>query len=110
MKAYDHAETTGWNSKIINTILKALLEATTESANASQAQKYKFAVTSTIIQNTSATEAADSPDGSVGGKRGMHSATGAYWDEEKDGLFNYKHEEDLKGFDVVISVIWMSTT
>ena len=40
----------------------------------------------------------------------MHSATGAFWNNEKDGMWSYKHEEDEKGFDVVISVIWISIT
>lgn len=44
------------------------------------------------------------------GRRGMHSATAAYWNESTDGMWSYKYEggED-KGMDVVISVIWMST-
>ncbi len=38
----------------------------------------------------------------------MHSATGAYWNNERDGMWSYKYEEEGKGFDVVISVIWIS--
>jgi len=38
----------------------------------------------------------------------MHSATGAYWNNEKDGTWSHKFEEEKKGFDVVISVIWIS--
>lgn len=40
------------------------------------------------------------------GRRGMHSACGAYWNNEKDGMWSYKYE--TKGMDVVISVIWIA--
>lgn len=43
------------------------------------------------------------------GRRGMHSATGAYWNEKTDGMWSFKYEGgDSKGLDVVISVIWIS--
>ena len=43
-------------------------------------------------------------------KRGMHSASGAYWNNEKDGMWNFKYEKaESKGFDVVLSVLWIST-
>lgn len=39
----------------------------------------------------------------------MHSATGAYWNNEKDGMWSFKYEKGAeKGFDVLISVIWIS--
>ncbi|KZF25637.1 hypothetical protein L228DRAFT_280863 [Xylona heveae TC161] len=42
------------------------------------------------------------------GRRGMHSATGAYWNNEKDGMWSFKYETgEEKGMDVVISVIWI---
>lgn len=76
---------------------------------------YKFAVTSTIIQHTSLPPQSSSDDKeagevNVGERRGMHSATGAYWNNEKDGMWSHKFEEERKGFDVVISVIWISNT
>ncbi|RPA91275.1 hypothetical protein L873DRAFT_1819760 [Choiromyces venosus 120613-1] len=40
------------------------------------------------------------------GRRGMHSACGAYWNNEKDGMWSYKYE--TRGLDVVISVIWIA--
>ncbi|KAG0136542.1 Tctex-1 [Tuber indicum] len=40
------------------------------------------------------------------GRRGMHSACGAYWNNEKDGMWSFKYE--TKGLDVVISVIWIA--
>jgi len=43
------------------------------------------------------------------GKRGMHSAAAAYWNAEKDGMWNFKYEAaELKGLDVVVGIIWIS--
>lgn len=43
------------------------------------------------------------------GRRGMHSATGAYWNERTDGMWSFKYEGgENKGLDVVISVIWIA--
>lgn len=36
----------------------------------------------------------------------MHSACGAYWNNEKDGMWSFKHE--MKGLDVVVSVVWIA--
>lgn len=42
------------------------------------------------------------------GRRGMHSATGAYWNDKTDGMWSFKFEGgEEKGLDVVISVIWI---
>lgn len=41
------------------------------------------------------------------GRRGMHSATGGYWNEKTDGMWSYKYEGDERGFDVVIMLIWI---
>jgi dynein light chain Tctex-type 1 len=42
------------------------------------------------------------------GRRGMHSATGAFWNNEKDGMWSFKYEGgEGKGFDVVVSVVWI---
>ena len=48
----------------------------------------------------------------------MHSASGAYWNNEKDGMWSFKWEgsgegegdgkEGGRGFDVVVSVVWVS--
>jgi dynein light chain Tctex-type 1 len=77
---------------------------------------WKFAVNSTIIQHlspkaTTASEGAELVNGKAEGgqrvgRRGMHSACGAYWNNEKDGMWSYKYE--TKGMDVVISVIWIA--
>jgi len=39
----------------------------------------------------------------------MHTAAGAYWNNEKDGMWSFKHEgAESKGMDVVISVMWIA--
>jgi dynein light chain Tctex-type 1 len=41
-------------------------------------------------------------------RRGMHSATGAFWNNERDGMWSFKYEGgEGKGFDVVVSVVWI---
>ena len=43
------------------------------------------------------------------GRRGMHSASGAYWNNEKDGMWSHKYEGgEGKGMDVVVSVMWIA--
>lgn len=38
----------------------------------------------------------------------MHSAAGAYWNNDNDGMWSYKYEggED-RGMDVVVCVMWV---
>lgn len=118
-----------------NNILRAVIaESTPDNASA---PKYKYAVNSTIVQHlvptsqlnkskgtstsagTSTDEAKDeaasastatATDGKPHvGRRGMHSATGAYWNEETDGMWSYKYDGgEAKGLDVVIMLIWIS--
>jgi hypothetical protein len=85
-------------------------------------------VNSTIIQHlsdphSSSTEADNSTQGekvkeeeeggvkgpsSKVGRRGMHSASGAYWNNERDGMWSYKYEGgEGKGMDIVVSVMWI---
>lgn len=43
------------------------------------------------------------------GRRGLHSATGAFWDSKNDGMWSFKYDgAEARGFDVVISVVWIS--
>ena len=43
------------------------------------------------------------------GKRGMHSASGTYWNKEKDGTWSYKFDaEEVREFDVIVTVVWVS--
>lgn len=89
--------------------------------------RWKFAVNSTIIQHlsdphhSSTTEGGDVNDektikledgeevkSSKVGRRGMHSASGAYWNNERDGMWSYKYEGgEGKGMDIVVSVMWI---
>ncbi|KXL43632.1 hypothetical protein M433DRAFT_135557 [Acidomyces richmondensis BFW] len=121
---YDHSSTQSWNSAIINAILKALIS---ESASSDSQTKYKFCVNSTIIQHLSdprpsgtsdlGVQTGGREDGvSMGsdttkkvGRRGMHSASGAYWNNEKDGMWSHKYEGgEGKGMDIVISIMWIA--
>jgi hypothetical protein len=134
--SYQHDLTSTWNNTIINTILQALISETSPAPNTLEALqeenmggagRYKFAVNSTIIQHLSdprghTTEdekevkqeaGADGEDGvkstsSKVGRRGMHSASGAYWNNERDGMWSYKYEGgESKGMDIVVSVMWI---
>ena len=89
-----------------NTVLKSLISAT-NSTTESSSPTYKFAVTSTIIQHIPSAGA----DETEASRRGMHSATGAFWNNEKDGMWSYKYEKGQaggNGFDVIVSVVWVS--
>ncbi|KAF7946775.1 hypothetical protein EAE96_009758 [Botrytis aclada] len=134
---YEHSKTESWNTTIINSILKSLISESTPSNGGSPS--FKYAVNSTIIQHlvptsslnkskasppTTADDTTDdakvttsgaqgdakSTDGKPHvGRRGMHSATGAYWNEKTDGMWSFKYEGgENKGLDVVISVIWIA--
>ncbi|KAI1000173.1 hypothetical protein K3495_g8026 [Podosphaera aphanis] len=131
---YEHSKTESWNTTIINTILRSLIS---ESSSTGESPSFKFAVNSTIIQHlvstaelqrTKATlespppksQAAEDTDAKKSealgvdgkphvGRRGMHSATGAYWNEKTDGMWSFKYEGgESKGMDVVISIIWVT--
>lgn len=77
---------------------------------------YKFSVNSTIIQH-GPESVPDEEDSTLGAderragllkKRGMHSASGAYWNNEKDGMWSFKYDKaESKGFDIIVSVIWI---
>jgi hypothetical protein len=98
--AYEHPSTESWNATIINTILQALVK---ETSTPTTQPQYKFAINSTIIEHAPASS------GTGVGKRGMHSAAAAYWNAEKDGMWNFKYEAaELKGLDVVVGIIWIS--
>ncbi|KAI6807191.1 hypothetical protein KC332_g6732 [Hortaea werneckii] len=43
------------------------------------------------------------------GRRGMHSASGAYWNNAKDGMWSHKYEGgEAKGMDIVIAIMWIA--
>lgn len=67
---------------------------------------YKFVVNSTIIQHGVAS--VDPSTGRGGGRRGMHAASGAYWNNEKDGMWSFKYEAAQgKGLDVIVGIVWI---
>ncbi|KAF2737295.1 hypothetical protein EJ04DRAFT_488288 [Polyplosphaeria fusca] len=97
---YDHSLVMGWNSTIINNILQSLIEKTKQG---DQSPAFKYIVNSTIIQHLVSPEEASS-----GGRRGMHSSIGAYWNNEKDGTWSFKWEgAEKKGMDIVVSITWI---
>lgn len=82
-----------------------------ESSPTGQQPQYKFAVNSTIVQHDfqSPAEGGDGDDNAAVVKKGMHSAAGAYWNSEKDGMYNFKYEKaESKCFDVIVSILWIS--
>ncbi|KAH6617283.1 Tctex-1 [Chaetomium tenue] len=113
---YEHPKTAQWNETIISKMLKAVMaEATPQGATV---PAYKFAINSTIVQHvvptsqlnkptTQSTEEGTSKKGQAG-RRGMHSATGGYWNEKTDGMWSFKWDGDAKGLDVVLMVIWIA--
>lgn len=109
---YDHTQVATWNSSIINSVLKALITATTpeekSSTNTPLTPPYRFTVNSTIVQQGVIDKAAAGSSGEVG-KRGMHSASGAYWDVNRDGMWTFKYPGgEQRGLDVVVSVTWFA--
>ncbi|KAF6813009.1 Dynein light chain Tctex-type [Colletotrichum plurivorum] len=128
---YDHAQTEQWNAQIISSVLKAVISESTPQGGS--APSYKFACNSTIVQHLVPTSSLNKSKGTAAsseephiststessttgtdgkphvGRRGMHSATGAFWDEKKDGMWSYKYDGgEGKGMDVVIMLIWVA--
>ncbi|EFX04569.1 dynein light chain [Grosmannia clavigera kw1407] len=132
---YEHDKTEQWNTTIINSILKALIAES--PSGVAGAPTYKFAVNSTIVQHLiptsqlnksrgagtgsvedasadgeqkKVTPDATSTDGKPHvGRRGMHSAQAAYWNEKTDGMWTYKYDGgESKGLDVVVMVLWVA--
>ncbi|KAE8354868.1 Tctex-1 [Aspergillus coremiiformis] len=109
VEGYEHTKVGEWNSQIINTILKALITATAPSTP-SASPPYRFTVNSTIVQQ-GLIDKAVAADGAASntGKRGMHSASGAFWDVNRDGMWTFKYPgADERGLDVVVSVTWFA--
>ncbi|KAJ5562173.1 hypothetical protein N7461_000934 [Penicillium sp. DV-2018c] len=130
---YDHENVGSWNSQIIvstttllrlrmitmtvltvfflsqNTILKALIAATAPT-EASKPPPYRFTVNSTIVQQGVIDESvAQGGALSNAGKRGMHSASGAFWDVNRDGMWTFKYAgAEERGMDVVVCVTWFA--
>ena len=71
--------------------MRGLLEATPKHS-------YKFVVNSTIVQHDIRNQT-----------RGLHSATGSFWDMNQDGQWSFKLDGlDKREFDVVVTIIWIA--
>jgi hypothetical protein len=109
---YDHEKVDQWSSQIINAVLQSLISATsssstTDDGDASAALQYRYNVTCTIIQQGLT---GGSERGPAAGRRGMHSASGAYWDVKRDGMWTFKYPAgEEKGLDLVLSVVWFGS-
>jgi hypothetical protein len=90
-----------------NSVLKALITATTPEQQ-SIPPPYRFTVNSTIVQQGVIDKSAAAGCGDIG-KRGMHSASGAFWDVNRDGMWTFKYPgAEERGLDVVVSVTWFA--
>ncbi|KAA8619547.1 dynein light chain Tctex1 [Pyrenophora tritici-repentis] len=106
-EAYDHAQVGDWNSKIIQYILQTLIKKTSTSEatpDTPSQPPYKYIANSTVIQHIGSPAEPEKH-----GRRGMHSAVGAFWNNEKDGTYSYKWEAaEKKGMDIVITITWIA--
>ncbi|RKF60066.1 putative dynein light chain [Golovinomyces cichoracearum] len=136
---YEHSKTESWNTTIINSILRALISESSSTHGGTPPFKFtvnstiiQHLVPTSVIQRTKAAQeittskskdsdasptltnpTKDSATGADGrphvGRRGMHSATGAYWNEKTDGMWSFKYDGgDRRGLDVVISIVWIA--
>ncbi|KAF2864103.1 hypothetical protein K470DRAFT_267590 [Piedraia hortae CBS 480.64] len=112
--AYDHVATRSWNEAINQKILSALVESSS---------KHKFCVNTIIMQQNSPGKEGNEPGAAAGtehgpegipqrptaGRRGMHHVSGAFWDNQRDGMWNYKYAgAEQKGVDVIIAITWIA--
>ncbi|CAN6602256.1 hypothetical protein TRVA0_002S00892 [Trichomonascus vanleenenianus] len=81
---YDHEKSSEWNSRVINSILGKLREAT---------KSYKFVTYVTLVDKSSA------------GPNGIRTSTGSYWNSEKDGVWNFKIQGSK--IDAIVSIVWV---
>ncbi|KAF2399104.1 hypothetical protein EJ06DRAFT_495786 [Trichodelitschia bisporula] len=107
--SYVHAQTHTWNDTIIKKCIEQLV---TEVSPKGSRSPYKFIVTSTIIQHNVPSAGApvtEEAKTSAAGRRGMNTASGAYWDNAKDGMWSYKVDSEAAvGFSIVVSVFWIA--
>ncbi|KAL5614322.1 hypothetical protein BROUX41_004428 [Berkeleyomyces rouxiae] len=120
-KCYDHPKTAEWNNTIINTILEACIDET-KNIKKANSPRYKFVCNSSIVQHTAPSEDEDDDDDETeesaepkekefkasGARRGMHSATAAFWDDAQDGMWSFKYDGAAsKGLDIIIMLVWV---
>jgi hypothetical protein len=93
---------------IQNQILKDLIGATAPE-QPTTIPPYRFTVNSTIVQQGLLDKSVVGNEVDNVGKRGMHSASGAFWDVNRDGMWTFKYlGAEERGLDVVVSVTWFS--
>ncbi|KAK6584135.1 hypothetical protein PZA11_003865 [Diplocarpon coronariae] len=104
--------TPSYKYAVNSTIIQHLVPTSSLSRakNAQESAVPKTEASDAAISTSDAKNGATGTDGKPRvGRRGMHSATGAYWNEKTDGMWSFKYEGgENKGLDVVISVIWIS--
>lgn len=106
--SYEHSQTQQWNNAIIGNVLQQLISESQSPEEKGQPPQYKFIVNTTIVQHLS-DPAGVEPGSKKVGRRGMHSASGAFWNNEKDGMWSYKYEGgEGKGMDIVVCVMWVA--
>ncbi|WEW55712.1 hypothetical protein PRK78_001145 [Emydomyces testavorans] len=116
VKGYDHEKVGQWSSQIINKVLQSLISASTSTDSTTPSEprqpSYRFNVNCTIIQQghispPSSVSNAGATSTEAMGRRGMHSAAGAYWDVKRDGMWTYKYPNAVeKGLDLVLNIVW----
>lgn len=100
MSAYSHDESLEWNNQIIACTINLLVESTNKDSILSklkeQSRSYKYIIYVTLL------------DQLPSGPKGIRTSSGAYWNSEKDGLWNFKYEG--KGVDAIVSIAWIHST
>lgn len=80
----------------------------TSEKTSSSSPSWKFVVHSTIVQHRSASANSEETT-TKGGRRGINSAGGAYWDNDRDGMWSFKYEAaERMGFDVIVTLVWIA--
>ncbi|OAL48654.1 Tctex-1 [Pyrenochaeta sp. DS3sAY3a] len=103
---YDHTKVAEWNTTIIQTVLQDLIAKTSRKVDGEETAQpgFKYIANSTIIQHIGVPSEPEKQ-----GRRGMHSAVGAYWNNEKDGTYSFKWEAgEKKGMDIVVIITWIA--
>lgn len=84
-ETYSHETSKETSNKLIEQIINSLK---------SETKGFKFIVHVTLL------------DKSITGPKGIRSLCGAYWNSEKDGLWNHKWSNDQT--EAIISLAWIS--
>ncbi|RKF76029.1 hypothetical protein GcM1_230070 [Golovinomyces cichoracearum] len=97
------------NSTIIQHLVPTSIIQRTKAAQEITTSKPKDSDASPTLTNSTKDSATGTDGRPHVGRRGMHSATGAYWNEKTDGMWSFKYDGgDRRGLDVVISIVWIA--